>query len=260
MATNNSKSVHPKFPYLRDLKQISSIQWGVTYQWDVAFDTAPEYNDLSNPPYPFDTWFPATSVKENIATISSQQFEAHLTNFSIPSRSSEQTIDLTFPDDNHHTLMSFFSEWINEKILNNGAYISPISDIVRKIYIVKYQVKTTYKTQKVTQTVNNKQVSRDVQVPVSTEVIPEINAYYVYPDTTLDFEGNSDSGIHEYSVTLKVAGTTTLSKNMKEVDLKQYEKVSSTENSQAIDKLSDRGNNITLGGNTSRPNSSGRVR
>lgn len=260
MATESSKSVHPKFPYLKDLNQVSKIQWGVTYQWDVAFDTAPEYNDLPNPPYPFDTWFPATSVKENLATISSQQFEAHLTNFSIPIRTLEQTIDLTFPDDNHHTLLTFFSDWINKDILNNGSYIAPVSDIVRKLYVVKYHVKTVYKTQSVTQTVNGKQTTRDKKVPASTEIIPEMNVYYVYPDTTLDFEGNSDSGIHEYSITLKVVGLVNLSKDMKSVDLKQYEKVSSTENGDAIDRLSNRGNNITLGGSTDRRDSQGRVR
>lgn len=201
--------------FLNNIDQVRGIEWGNTHHWDVMFTIGTPYNELPPPPYPFNTWFPAIGVEENLATLSSFPIETSLSNTTVPQRSTAFTISLTFYDDVNHTLARWISNWINIEIFNNGNAVSPVSDIVRMMVFVKYQIIKGFKVPIGVADSFNPLVSgfgavSNLLNPLG--IVPYgFKAYYVYPDTTLNYTGDSESGVPTYTVQFNICGDTKLS-------------------------------------------------
>jgi hypothetical protein len=156
--------------FLNGIEQIRSVEWGATYLWDVKFPDAPP---------PFDSWFPAVDLKEDLAKLSTYDFEAYIHKFSIPQSTSVKEIHLTFLDDAKQTLSSWIDFWINQTILNGGQSVSSLETSLKLIQILKL----------------NRQ----------REQVSSLT-YAVFPEGNITFSGSSDTGPLQYSVTFKVAG------------------------------------------------------
>jgi len=194
----------------KGIEQIKDITFGTNIHWDVVLDSANEYNDLypkilqrlslklnnnsidnsSNVLNNFKDFFPIKTVKENIATITSANLDTYLSSYSFPYRTSEPTIDISFYDDKYNTMLYFFESWI-ELMLNDGRFVSPIADCVLKLTVTRF-----YYTNTDGSTLNTIKQSNN----------GDKNTYLVFPDTTLDFNGQSDDGLLEYDINFKVAG------------------------------------------------------
>lgn len=157
-----------------NIEQIRSIDFAQDHLWDARL-----MDSNKNPIGQFTDWFPATSVIENLATLNSHEFEAYMSSYSVPLNGGEFTIDLSFLDDVNHSITHWLTDWINNGILNGGKYVSTAQASRRLLQIRKF----------------------NAQHELLSNTI-----YWVTPDGTLDFEGHSEAGSHEYSMTFKVLG------------------------------------------------------
>lgn len=156
------------------LEQMRHVQWGRTYLWEIQF--------LGNtPPSPFNAWFPATDVRENLYTLQTQGFSMAASTFDVPSGSTNSDLNITFYDDEKHTLANWFTEWVQEVLgIKNNRRLQTIAEASRLIMIKKLN---------------------------SYQQMIAQNTYLVYPKDSLYFEGNSQADIHKYSIPLVVTGT-----------------------------------------------------
>jgi len=156
--------------FLRNIEQIRGIQWGQKHLWDVR---------IQGVPTPFDTWFPAVDISIPTATIESHMVDTPMSRARFAKSTSDHEISLSFYDDDKGTLYDFFDNWINVEILNNGDYISLLSEYAKQVDVQKLSI-------------DRKPIKR--------------MSYFVYPEGTLTFMGDSSSEGNLYSVTLVIVG------------------------------------------------------
>lgn len=159
--------------FLKNLDQMRRIEWGRSYHWDIKFTGS------DSPAFPFNEFFPAVSVDEQISSLSTLDVDAFGTSLKFPLKSSVKNIQITFLDDKNHTLLTWLSTWVNSTILNNGNYVATLDESVRQLIIQKVD--------------NNR---RNL---IQT-------SYWVFPEGPVTYVGNSDSAINQYTVSFVVAG------------------------------------------------------
>lgn len=159
--------------FLNNIDQLRQIEWGRGHLWDIKFDGAPS---------PFNAWFPAIDIEENLYTLESYTFEGYGTQFKVPYKTTPFQITTIFPDDINNTLSTWLSDWVNLTILGNGT-VSPLENSIKLVTIAKIGtiIQATRKTIK-------------------------INSYWVYPEGELMFHGSSDAEVPTYSATFVVVG------------------------------------------------------
>ena len=118
----------PFFKGKESLRETPNFQWGSELLWDVRMPDAP---------HPFDTWFPASSVEENLYTLELKGFEFYNNTFSVPERTSEFDLKITFFDDVPRTILTWIRNWVNNEILNEGKLITPIKHAAKELLLVK---------------------------------------------------------------------------------------------------------------------------
>lgn len=160
--------------FLTSLHQMRNIEFGKSYLWDIRFPDVPA---------PFNEWFPATEVEDDVASIESFEVEAFDTTIKVPQKTSSKSLRITFVDDVNLTLLKFFKSWMKNEILNENQttrYTSTLEESVKRIIIQKLDA---------------------AKNPVS-----EIT-YWVYPEEQLTFSGDSESGSRIYTMSFVKAGT-----------------------------------------------------
>lgn len=173
-------------PYLKGLDTFKNLDWGRSYLWDCTFGPGKQISPTSLielPGSPFNTWFPATEVRENLATVSSKEFEGYMSTYKVPQSTSFFPIELTFIDDWKETLAQWLADWMNKKILGDGKYLYPLEEVVAPLYIAK--------------------LGPDKQ-PLAKH---GIRSYIVYPEGEIHYEGASENGLHKYTVTFVSVGS-----------------------------------------------------
>ena len=94
--------------FLTGIEQLRSVEWGKNYLWSVRFQAKSPY-DLKAP---FDQWFPAIEIEENISTLISLPIEAYMATYKIPKSTSVFDVRLTFMDDLNHTVFDWLDDWV----------------------------------------------------------------------------------------------------------------------------------------------------
>jgi hypothetical protein len=150
--------------FLNGIEQIRAVDWGRTHDWDLKFENAPA---------PFNSWFPAADVEEDIAKINLDSFEIYNTTVKIPKSTTSLDLRITFYDDENNTLLYWIRDWINTTILGDGQSVATMDESTRRIFLVKKN-------------------SRGVQV--------KFDAYNVIPEGGITFNGKSEAGIPMYTM------------------------------------------------------------
>ena len=151
--------------------QVRAISWGATYLWDIRFPDAPA---------PFNQWFPATDVEENLATLNTKPLELFISTYEIPLSTTLFDLKITFTDDVKHTIEGWISSWINTDILNDGSGITPLADCCKLVQLTK----TNFQKE-----------------------ILKSASYWVFPKGALYFHGTSDASAVSNMVEFVIAGT-----------------------------------------------------
>jgi len=177
----------PNSPYLTDITLLAKVSWGRGWLWDCKIGAGTAISPASivpAPKHPFDTWFPAVEVRENLATLVSKEVEAYIATYKIPQSTSSFSIELTFLDDANETLVGWLTDWINNIILGGGEYLLPLEEVVAPLYIAK---------------LNPDRSLLDIEHAVS--------GYMVYPEGEIYYQGESEGGQHRYQVTFISVGS-----------------------------------------------------
>lgn len=156
--------------FLTNTDQLRPITWGTKYLWDLWFEGAPA---------PFDKFFPAVDVEEDVAHLDSYTFDTAQDVHRVPQSTSTLQLRITFHDSEDHALLKWFRDWVNTTILNDGKFISTVDKSARLVKLLKL----------------NHQ--RDTL---------EEKTYYVYPEGTLAFSGDSSSDPIIYTIQFVIVG------------------------------------------------------
>lgn len=160
-------------PFLNSIEQLRRVEWSRSNLWDIRF------LDNKDIPVPFDEWFPAESIEEPIGLINTQQFPLYMTTIEIPIGTGLSDMRITFLDDVDNSLLEWLRDWMNESMLNNGEYVSTLSEIVKKVQIIKLDKKKN-------------------EIGNTT--------YYVFPKNIVTYNGNSQADTNKYTVNFAVVG------------------------------------------------------
>lgn len=201
--------------FLKSLNQIREVEWGRTYFWDIKFIDNSEVYQKSQLTSPFDAWFPAVDIDENVATLDSFVFEGGRTSFKVPARTSPFELKITFLDDENYTLLNWIRTWINEDILKgNTGVVATLEEAVKIVKIVRMRPKRRTLQENLKRTAAS--YSPGELVPyVDLSIVPtdeprgdvvETSTYIVYPDGPINFAGNSNSEVPIYTVNFNIVG------------------------------------------------------
>lgn len=160
-----------KGPYLQEIEQLRQVNYARSYLWDVKF--------VNGPPGPFGSWFPATDMSEPIYSIESMPFDTPVANLSVPKQSNILQLKFTCFDDIDHSLENWMREWTLSIIPERYKYVNYLSDSVKDVIVAKFH-------------------------PDGSGV--KQRSYTVYPEDSLNFEGNSASEALLLPLTFVVAG------------------------------------------------------
>jgi len=144
------------------IEHLERVQWGAEYHWEVTFPDAP---------YPFNKFFPAIDVEENLYTVETYEIDVGVTSLSVPMTSKQFDIKITFLDNEEGLLREWLSDWVNKKIFKNNR-VEVLSKVVKNLQVIKY--------------------TRGKKLVKST-------LFRVYPKGSLFFHGSSESTATSYS-------------------------------------------------------------
>jgi len=155
-----------------NIEKLRTVEWGRTYLWEVRF------SGKDGPSAPFNDWFPAVHVQEELATINTMQIQAGTNTYEIPQSTTLKDVTIDFLDDVNLTLAKWLADWINSMIVNGRVQF--LESCVRTLIVQKLNL------------------NRD---PIQT------SSYRVFPSTSFYFDGNSESATPQYSCKFIVAGS-----------------------------------------------------
>lgn len=157
--------------YLTSRDQISNINWGRSYLWDIRFPSAPA---------PFNSWFPATDYVDNPLHSNSAVHQFYLKTYKTPQDSATPDIQITFADDVNGSLYKWLSDWY--KFIYDdraGGGVACLADSVRPLYVQRLNLNRS---------------------PIETKML------YVYPDGSVPDSWSSQSDGKVYTTSFVVAG------------------------------------------------------
>ena len=157
---------------LQNIEQVRGVgDWARAYLWDTQFPDAP---------VPFNEWFPANDLEEQLAVIENHTMEFFQSTYEIPRASQARRITLTFYDNATHALENWFKDWIRNGIFNGGTAVTPLEGCVRDLRVRKLTPKK--------------------------ETL-QLTTYSIFPTGDFSYRGSSDSAPLIFSLGFVIAGT-----------------------------------------------------
>jgi hypothetical protein len=163
--------------FLKNIAEITNIEWEQNHLWDVMFDDSPAKEPKL--PKEFKNWFPASEVRIPRLILESHTIDASISQIRLPKSTSSKVMSISFLDNIQHGIKEWLAEWVNSIILNNDLYLSLLSDIVKTVHV--------------------KELDR-----AKEEV--NMRSYLVYPEGDLPFTGTSEAGVPVHSMNFVIVG------------------------------------------------------
>lgn len=118
--------------FLKGQRSLRKVHWGAQYLWDIRFPNAPP---------PFNAWFPAVDLEENLFSLNTKEYELGHATYSHPIGHDSFDLKITFNDDVKLAIHNWLTKWVRSRIFNNGLGISPLDQCVEVVQIVKTDFK-----------------------------------------------------------------------------------------------------------------------
>lgn len=184
---------------------------------------------IQPPKAPFNSWFPATDIEEDLASVESASFEIYNTTIRIPAKVSPRNLHLTMYDDVDGTIRNWLSDWCSRINGSDGeGFVTPLMSSVGIIQVLRYGFRYD-PTKKTLADIGGSELGSlgstlagaagglisgaGASVLGALEGIPgseslaliqkaeiEIATYLVYPEDTIKFVGQSEAGLSQYSI------------------------------------------------------------
>lgn len=158
--------------WLNDIEQLRSIDWGMRNYWDIM---------ISGAPAPFDSWFPAIDLTEELANVSSKEFEVGNSSFKIPVSSKSRSISLTFADNDQCVLSQWFEVWMSNMV------------------DIENQAVSTLETSKMLMSI----IKQDNQ---GKSIEGSSRTYWVYPEGNLVDHRDGSGGLQTFTISFVIIG------------------------------------------------------
>jgi len=201
--------------YLRNINQVREVEFAKSYNWDIKLFNSQQGKPVNPLPTPFDQWFPAIDVEEDIADLESYTFTRYMNDYKVPYKTNPKEVRITFYDDHNHKLSAWLDTWINKEILNEGNFISTLEDSVKFIQLARTTISKRDDLGGISDSARTNLSAFNTASGKNTPNTPSIArnknytylcSYWVYPEGKLTFVGNSDSGLVQYSQTFVICG------------------------------------------------------
>jgi hypothetical protein len=176
------------------MDRLRAVEWGRKYLWAIKFLERPS-SVGSIPPEPFNDYFPASDVTLEVSNLESYIITMGQSEYKVPIRNGSKTLNITFFDDKDSTLMKWLRDWIELDILNEGKFISCLRDF--------HQVSDSFG---VTRPVAVYRTVELVQLTPFMEETGVRHVLHVYPESNLEFSGESMAAAITYSMTFSIVG------------------------------------------------------
>jgi len=135
--------------------KLRQIRWAKEYLWEIVFHEAPA---------PFNDWFPAETISQNVWSIDSRVVASL---YPMQNMSSPFTLDVTFLDDENHTVMEWLRGLVNGVMLtHDGKPRGYLEDACTPVSIRRLNAKKEAK---------------------------HSEGLWVFPTGSMDFEGSNQS-------------------------------------------------------------------
>jgi hypothetical protein len=167
-----------------------SIEWSREHLWDIKFP------DPNGAPAPFNRWFPATNVFVPMAILKSKTFEGPLSEYSIPIKTEEKRMSVTFFDDTTHKLLDWITYWMNSTF--GSTLVSSTSG-----YFITSYVKTL---EKITRRIDISRLDSNKSEIILSNGDVYVDSYLVYPEDVIGFKGGNEPKPNSYAVRFVIAG------------------------------------------------------
>ncbi len=160
-----------------DIEDIARVDWAQGHRWALKFEDTPATRPIL--PSVFKEWFPAIDVTEQLAVLESHTVEGGITAFKMPKSTTPKSVRVTFHDNVYQELQLWLKVWINNVILNDEQYLTPLVEMVKTLHIVK--------------------IDRE-------GVEGEQSSYLVYPEGVLPFTGTATPDSPRYEMEFIIVG------------------------------------------------------
>lgn len=156
-STSGSSSSKSDSLWLESLEDLRAVEWSRGYLWDIRFPDGPPA---------FQKWFPATTVEENLWSITTYEIVGGNSSYEIPKGTSVFTLKIGFIESAMHDMAHWLTEWVNDDMLDGGSgKTGLLEDIVKEVQIKKL---------------------------LPTKELVKLSSYNVFPKGSQFFSGTSD--------------------------------------------------------------------
>ena len=165
--------------FLKNVDQMQQVEWSRSFLWDVKFYPGKTFSKKANG-IDLNTWFPATSVEENVWTLDTHPFNGGNSTFEIPKSTTLFNLKISFVDDVHLTVEKFITSWVNDEIFGTPGATQCLEEACKKVDVVKLTNKNE---------------------------IVSMHSYWVFPKGAMNYHGTSDSAVLSDDIEFIIAGT-----------------------------------------------------
>lgn len=109
---------------------LRTIQWRRSYDWAIRFLA-------EDTPKIFRSWFPATSIRENLWTVDSYDIRAGQSTYKIPKSTKLQDIEITFEEDQAVSITRWLENWVLNQIFLDGGGVQYLSKCCKPLIIAR---------------------------------------------------------------------------------------------------------------------------
>lgn len=195
--------------------QLRSVEWSRKYLWSVKFldehapgsvfrneplKDNPTFAGSQVPDEPFGDFFPAADIDIDESTMRTRSEDGYYGPIEFPEDTDVKSMRLTFMDDQNNTLYKFFKDWINIRITGRRRYTLPITECLKQVEVRKLKLVS------IGEFATGLAGDLGPGEPQGNGSIADIDQYWVFPRGAIQYNANSQSETHLYSVELVIAG------------------------------------------------------
>lgn len=173
--------------FLKNVNQMQKANFGLKHLWDIKFIDPVLIG-------PFSEWFPATEINLELFNVNSYQIKTNIGTVSIPANKvvGDNQFTATFYDDERGSVEAWLEDWVEHAMFyksndHNYTVVGTLDECARLVEIQRLNT-----------------MKEEIRVQLTDKLWTRKVA--VYPEGSLSYIGESEVGIHTYTLNFKIVG------------------------------------------------------
>ena len=211
---NQFKIIPPD--HVAKVTDLKGIDWAKSFLWSFKFEQSSIFGKVRGAngglknydlPKGYHSWFPCIDLVDSLQVVENKSIQTAFSTYDIPMGSTPKSLKISFIDDQQHTILRWFEDWMNY-VLRKDVSLSGSRDLDET------QIKSDTNAEGGILPLKNaaRQVKYYQLNSKYTEVIER--TYLVSPTGDITFNGNSSSDMLQYSIDLNIVGKSTTLVNL----------------------------------------------